>query len=127
MSLILFIFVVIVLIILSGFFSGSETALTAVSRARMHQLEREGSSAAREVNRLVADKERMIGAILFGNTFLNILISSLTTEVLAVRPFSRRADSDEFERVVPAVALHRPDEKVPKNDQKPAINGWHAN
>ena len=90
MSLILFIFVVIVLIVLSGFFSGSETALTAVSRARMHQLEREGSSAAREVNRLVADKERMIGAILFGNTFLNILISSLTTEVLAVR-FGQRA------------------------------------
>jgi Mg2+/Co2+ transporter CorB len=85
MSLILFGFLMIVLMAISGFFSGSETALTAVSRARMHQLEREGSSAAREVNRLVADKERMIGAILFGNTFLNITISSLATEVLAVR------------------------------------------
>jgi len=85
MSLVLFGFVMIVLIAISGFFSGSETALTAVSRARMHQLEREGSSAAQEVNRLVADRERMIGAILFGNTFLNILISSLATEVLAVR------------------------------------------
>lgn len=85
MPLILFSFVIVVLIAISGFFSGSETALTAVSRARMHQLEREGSSAAREVNRLVADRQRMIGAILFGNTFLNILISSLTTEVLAVR------------------------------------------
>jgi len=90
MSLFLFAFVVVVLIALSGFFSGSETALTAVSRARMHQLEREGSTAAREVNRLVADRQRMIGAILFGNTFLNILISSLTTEVLAVR-FGERA------------------------------------
>ena len=85
MSLILFAFVIIVLIALSGFFSGSETALTAVSRARMLQLEREGSRSAREVNKLVADKERMIGAILFGNTFLNILISSLTTEVLAAK------------------------------------------
>ncbi|HUJ46960.1 MAG TPA: HlyC/CorC family transporter [Rhizomicrobium sp.] len=85
MSLALFFFVIIVLIAVSGFFSGSETALTAVSRARMHQLEKEGSRAAREVNRLVADKERMIGAILFGNTFLNILISSLTTEVLAAK------------------------------------------
>jgi Mg2+/Co2+ transporter CorB len=82
--------IVIVLVALSGFFSGSETALTAVSRARMHQLEREGSRPAREVNRLVADKERMIGAILFGNTFLNILISSLTTEALASR-FGDRA------------------------------------
>lgn len=84
-SLILFLFLIAALIALSGFFSGSETALTAVSRARMHQLEKEGSSAAGEVNRLVADKERMIGAILFGNTFLNILISSLTTAALASR------------------------------------------
>jgi Mg2+/Co2+ transporter CorB len=90
MSLILFLPAVVVLVILSGFFSGSETALTAVSRARMHQLEHEGSRAAREVNRLVADKERVIGAILFGNTFLNILISSLTTEALASR-FGDRA------------------------------------
>jgi len=90
MSLILFFSMIAVLIAVSGFFSGSETALTAVSRARMLQLEREGSHAAREVNKLVADKERMIGAILFGNTFLNILISSLTTEVLAAR-FGERA------------------------------------
>lgn len=85
MSLALFLLVIVVLIVVSGFFSGSETALTAVSRARMHQLEKEGSTRAREVNRLVADKERMIGALLFGNTFLNILISSITTEVLAVK------------------------------------------
>src|SRR5437763_16832330 len=90
MSLILFLFAIIVVIGLSGLFSGSETALTAVSRARMHQLEREGSRAAREVNRLVSHRERMIGAILFGNTFLNILISSLTTEVLTAR-FGERA------------------------------------
>src|SRR3954465_8084056 len=90
MSLILFFLAIAALIVLSGFFSGSETALTAVSRARMHQLEREGSHAAHEVNRLVADKERMIGAILLGNTFLNILISSLATEALAAR-FGPRA------------------------------------
>jgi Mg2+/Co2+ transporter CorB len=85
MSLIWFILAIAGLMALSGFFSGSETALTAVSRARMHQLEKEGSRAAHEVNLLVADKERMIGAILFGNTFLNILISSLTTAALASR------------------------------------------
>jgi Mg2+/Co2+ transporter CorB len=90
MSLILFLLAVVILVGLSGFFSGSETALTAVSRARMHQLEREGSRAAHEVNRLVANKERVIGAILLGNTFLNILISSLTTEALASR-FGQRA------------------------------------
>jgi len=85
MSLLLLLPIIVILIVISGFFSGSETALTAVSRARMHQLEREGSNAAREVNKLVADKERMIGALLFGNTFMNILISSLTTEALATR------------------------------------------
>ncbi|HEY1962033.1 MAG TPA: HlyC/CorC family transporter [Rhizomicrobium sp.] len=90
MSLLLLAIVIVLLIAISGFFSGSETALTAVSRARMHQLEKEGSRAAREVNHLVADKERMIGAILFGNTFLNILISSLATEALAAR-FGERA------------------------------------
>jgi Mg2+/Co2+ transporter CorB len=90
MSLILFLLAIAGLIALSGFFSGSETALTAVSRARMHQLEKEGSKAAREVNRLVADRERMIGAILFGNTFLNILISSLTTAQLEAQ-FGKRA------------------------------------
>jgi len=70
------------LLVISAFFSGSETALTAVSRGRMHQLEKDGSRAARNVNRLVADREKMIGAILLGNTFINILASSLATQVL---------------------------------------------
>ena len=70
------------LLVVSAFFSGSETALTAVSRGRMHQLEKDGSRAARNVNRLVADREKMIGAILLGNTFINILASSLATQLL---------------------------------------------
>lgn len=74
---------IIVLLAVSAFFSGSETALTAVSRARMHQLEKDGSRAARDVNVLVADRENLIGAILLGNTFVNILASSLATAVLA--------------------------------------------
>lgn len=71
--------VILLLLIVSGFFSGSETALTAVSRARMHQLEKDGSRSARDVNLLVSDRERVIGAILLGNTFLNILASSFAT------------------------------------------------
>ncbi|HXC55801.1 MAG TPA: CNNM domain-containing protein, partial [Rhizomicrobium sp.] len=73
------------LLVFGGFFSGSETALTAVSRARMHQLESEGSRAARNVNLLVANRERMIGALLLGNTFVNILASSLATSILESR------------------------------------------
>src|ERR1700689_3215999 len=73
---------ILVLLLLSAFFSGSETALTAVSRGRMHQLEQDGSRAARAVNLLVLDRERLIGALLLGNTFVNILASSLATWLL---------------------------------------------
>jgi magnesium and cobalt exporter, CNNM family len=70
---------VLVLLILSAFFSGSETALTATSRARMHQLEKDGVKGAKRVNQLIADRESLIGAILLGNNLVNILASSLTT------------------------------------------------
>jgi Mg2+/Co2+ transporter CorB len=74
--------IVLLLLAISAFFSGSETALIAVSRGRMHQLEIDGSRAARAVNRLVANRERLIGALLLGNTFVNILASSLVTSLL---------------------------------------------
>lgn len=73
---------VAILLAISAFFSGSETALTAVSRGRMHQLEKDGSRAAGCVNRLMENRERLIGALLFGNTFINILASSLVTSAL---------------------------------------------
>jgi len=73
---------VAVLLVVSAFFSGSETALTAVSRGRMHQMEKDGSRAAGCVNRLVENRERLIGALLLGNTFINILASSLMTAAL---------------------------------------------
>ena len=70
------------LLLLSGFFSGSETALTAASRARMHTLEQQGVGRARLVNRLWHRKERLIGAILLGNNAVNILASAIATSVL---------------------------------------------
>ncbi|MDP6567081.1 MAG: HlyC/CorC family transporter [Alphaproteobacteria bacterium] len=73
---------VLVLLVLSAFFSGTETALTAASRARMHQLERRGVSRAGRVNRLIDRKERLIGAVLLGNNLVNILASALATSVL---------------------------------------------
>ena len=69
------------LICLSAFFSGSETALTASSRARMHQLEKAGDKRAGTVNRLLTAKERLIGALLFGNNLVNIFASALATSV----------------------------------------------
>jgi Mg2+/Co2+ transporter CorB len=67
------------LLCMSAFFSGSETALTAVSRARMHQLEKEGDKRAKAVNRLLGNREDFIGAILLGNNLVNILASVLAT------------------------------------------------
>ena len=69
------------LLMLSAFFSGSETALTAVSKARMHKLESDGNLRAGRVNFLIRDRERLIGAILLGNNLVNILASVLATSV----------------------------------------------
>ncbi len=71
-----------ILLVVSAFFAGSETALTAVSRGKMHQLEKDGSRAAANVNALVVDREKLIGSLLLGNTFVNILASSLATTLL---------------------------------------------
>ena len=76
---------IFLLLVVSAFFSLSETALTGVSRGRMHQLEQDGSRSARDVNQLMTNREQMIGAILLGNTFINILVSSLATELFTER------------------------------------------
>jgi Mg2+/Co2+ transporter CorB len=70
------------LILIAAFFSAAETALTAASRAVIHQLEHEGVPRASIVKRLRAHKEQFIAAILFGNNLVNILASALTTEIM---------------------------------------------
>ena len=70
------------LLLMSAFFSGSETALTASSQPLMHRLEQGGDKRAAVVNRLYDQKERLIGAILLGNNLVNILASSLATSLL---------------------------------------------
>ena len=73
---------IIILMILSGFFSGSETALTAASRVRLLTREKEGNKRAAMVNRIREKKDKMIGALLLGNNLVNILASALATSVL---------------------------------------------
>jgi len=80
-DVILILAAIAILLMLSAFFNGSETSLTAASRARMHALEQEGNSRARTVNRLLAMPERMIGAILIGNTLVDVLAASLATSL----------------------------------------------
>jgi len=73
---------VLICILLSAFFAGSETALTASSRPSMHRLEKQGNRRAALVNRLLSARERLIGALLFGNNAVNIAASALATGVL---------------------------------------------
>ncbi|MCB1386485.1 MAG: HlyC/CorC family transporter [Nitratireductor sp.] len=70
---------ILVLILFSAFFSGSETALTAASKARMHSLEKQGNSRAAMVQRLIRKRDRLIGTLLIGNNLVNILASALAT------------------------------------------------
>ncbi|HXZ23010.1 MAG TPA: HlyC/CorC family transporter [Pseudolabrys sp.] len=74
--------IVLICLLLSAFFAGSETALTASSRASMTRLEKQGNRQARIVNSLRASRERLIGALLLGNNAVNIAASTLTTGVL---------------------------------------------
>ncbi|WP_084399305.1 HlyC/CorC family transporter [Henriciella aquimarina] len=74
---------ILLLLGMSAFFSGSETALTAASRNRIHALEREGNKRASVVSALISDRERLIGAILLGNNLVNILASALATNLFA--------------------------------------------
>lgn len=75
----------VALLLLSAFFSASETALTAASRARMHRLQAEGSKRAALVNKLREQKDHLIGALLLGNNLANISASAIATSVLIQR------------------------------------------
>ena len=71
----------VLLLVLSGFFSGSETALIAVNRYRLSYLARRGDRRAARVRALIGERERLLSTILVGNNFANIAASALATTV----------------------------------------------
>lgn len=73
---------IVLLLVLSAFFSGSETALTAASRGKLRAQADKGSRRAATALRVTEDNERMIGALLMGNNVANILSASLATALL---------------------------------------------
>ena len=75
--------ILIVLVILSGFFSSAETALTTVNRVRMRALEEEGSKRAARVNKILENYSKMLSAILIGNNIVNLSAASLATTLAA--------------------------------------------
>lgn len=73
---------IVALLVMSAFFSGSETALTAASRGKLKAQADKGSRGAKAAMRVTEDRERMIGALLLGNNIVNILSASLATALL---------------------------------------------
>jgi len=70
---------IVLLLVLSAFFSGSETALTAASRGKLRARADRGDKAAKRALDITEDTERLIGSVLLGNNLVNILSASLAT------------------------------------------------
>jgi Mg2+/Co2+ transporter CorB len=80
-----FLFVALVLLILaSAFFSGSETAMMSLNRYRLKHLVKQRHRGAQRASKLLENPDRLIGVILIGNNFVNVLASSLAT-IIAIR------------------------------------------
>ncbi len=78
--------VLVILVILSGFFSSSETGLMAINRYRLKHLANNGHRGARLAQKLLTRPDRLIGLILLGNNMVNILAASIAT-IIAIRLF----------------------------------------
>ena len=74
----------LILLLVSAYFSGSETAMMSINRYRLRHLAKQKKQAALRVSRLLSRTDRLLGMILIGNTFANIFASAVAT-VLAVR------------------------------------------
>ena len=72
---------ILILILLSAFFSSAETALTTVNKHRLRALAEEGNRNAQRVLKLIENPAKMLSAILIGNNIVNISASALTTTV----------------------------------------------
>ena len=77
-------FILVLLVLISGFFSGSETALMSLNRYRLRHQANNGNKAALRTAKLLEQPERLISLILLGNNFVNILASAIAT-VIALR------------------------------------------
>ncbi|GAB4292090.1 MAG: CNNM domain-containing protein [Methylophaga sp.] len=80
-SLLVLFLILIFLLFLSAFFSSSETALMSLNRYRLRHLEQEGHRGAIIASQLLSRPDRLIGLILLGNNFVNILASAIATVI----------------------------------------------
>ncbi|WP_299022105.1 CNNM domain-containing protein [uncultured Photobacterium sp.] len=74
----------ILLLVISGYFSGSETGMMALNRYKLRHLANQGHRGAKRVEKLLSRPDRLIGLILIGNNLVNILASAIAT-ILGMR------------------------------------------
>ena len=79
-------FALVVILVCSGFFSSSETSMMALNRHRLNHLVRKGNKSAKLTAKLLAQTDKLLGSILFGNTLLNVAAATLT-EIIVLRLF----------------------------------------
>lgn len=82
--------ILVILLLLSAFFSSAETALTVVNRIRMQALAEEGNTRAAKVIAVTDNRPKMLSAILICNNVINLSASALST-TLAIRVFGNAA------------------------------------
>lgn len=80
--------ILLVLLLCSAFFSGSETSMMAINRYRLNTLIRKGNRSAKLVSRLLARVDKLLGSILFGNTLVNVVAASLAN-IIVLRLFGQ--------------------------------------
>lgn len=72
---------IVIMVLLSAFFSSAETALTTVNKHRLRSLMEQGNKTAAKIMKLIENPSKMLSAILIGNNIVNISASALTTTV----------------------------------------------
>lgn len=76
----------LIILFVSGFFSGSETSMMAINRYRLNHLVRKGNKSAKLTARLLAQTDKLLGSILLGNTLLNVAAATLA-EIIVLKLF----------------------------------------
>ena len=81
-SLIILLSTLIFLLILSGFFSGSETGMMAANKIKLKNLSKKSKTSAKRALNLLKRPDQLLSAILVGNNFANILASAIVTIIM---------------------------------------------
>jgi Mg2+/Co2+ transporter CorB len=74
--------ILLVLLVCSAFFSGSETGMMAINRYRLNSLVRKGNRSAKLANRLLGQVDKLLGSILFGNTLVNVAAAAVANIII---------------------------------------------